>query len=216
MEIKLIKNEIIISAVSTKEKENLSALIEKNENLIFQLQHNGESIAFVNLGAKERACNIAINVMYSSDDKEIQKISNLAYAPFIMDDIEYKSVEAFWQSLKYENSKRVEIQKLHGKEAKKAGSREKYKKFIYYQNQKIRVGSKEHWDLMYSACEHKFAQHLDSQKALLDTGIRPLYHKPRKDSVVIPGTIMAEMWMNLRSKLRKEKNMDSKHLNLLK
>jgi hypothetical protein len=69
---------------------------------------------------------------------------------------------------------------------------------------------------MYKACENKFFQNEDAQNALLSTGIRPLYHKPRKDSLVIPGPIMAGMWMNIRSKLRKERGLESKHLNFLK
>ncbi|HHH52300.1 MAG TPA: NADAR family protein [Bacteroidetes bacterium] len=216
MEIKLIENKIIVSAESVEEKDKMSALIEKYENLIFQLQFNNGSIEFVNLGKKEDACNTSINVTYSNDNEEIRKVSNLAYTPFLMDDIEYNSVEAFWQSLKYKDSERTDVRKLHGKEAKKSGNRVKYTKFIRYQQQKIRVGSQEHWDLMYKACENKFTQNEDAQSALLNTGIRPLYHKPRKDSVVIPGSIMAGMWMNIRSKLRREKNMESKHLNFLK
>lgn len=216
MEIKQIENKITVNPESVEEKEKLSSLIGKYENSIFQLQLNNGSIEFVNLGNKEDACNTSINVTYSTDNEEIKKISNLAYSPFLMDNLEYNSVEAFWQSLKYNDAEREDVSKLHGKGAKKSGNKVKYAEFINYQGQKIRVGSQEHWDLMYKACENKFTQNEDAQNALLNTGIRPLYHKPRKDSVVIPGPIMAGIWMNIRSKLRKERNLESKHLNLLK
>jgi len=216
MELKIVENKIIVSSESVEEKENMRILIEKYENFIFQLQLNNGSIEFVNLGEKEDACNTSINITYSNNNEEIRKISNLAYSPFLMDNAEYNSVEAFWQSLKFNDSEREGIRKLYGKEAKKFGNRVKYTKFIKYQGQKIKVGSNEHWDLMYKACENKFTQNENAKSALLNTGIRPLYHKPRKDSVVIPGSIMAEMWMDIRSKLRKERNIESKHLILLK
>ena len=69
---------------------------------------------------------------------------------------------------------------------------------------------------MKIACLHKFTQNKLAQKALLETGIRPLYHKPRKDSTAIPGPIMAGIWMDIRSKLRKENDLRSIHLDLLK
>ena len=175
MKIKITGKNIIISAESIEEKSQIKMLVDKNNNLIFQLQSNGELIELVNLGEKEDACNLAINVMYSSENETIKKISNLGRTPFLMDNIEYESVEGFWQGLKYEENKRIEIQKLFGKEAKKIGSREKYKKFVHYKNQKIRVGSREHWDLMHRACENKFNQNEDAQKALLSTQGYDLY-----------------------------------------
>jgi predicted NAD-dependent protein-ADP-ribosyltransferase YbiA (DUF1768 family) len=142
--------------------------------------------------------------MYSSESDSVRLISNLGHTPFSMDNTQYESVEAFWQSLKFEEHERIEIAKLFGKEAKKIGNRIKYKKHIRYKDQNIRVGSPEHWDLMSTACLHKFTQNQLAKKALLETGIRPLYHKPRRDSKTIPGPIMAGIWMDIRSKLRKK------------
>jgi predicted NAD-dependent protein-ADP-ribosyltransferase YbiA (DUF1768 family) len=68
---------------------------------------------------------------------------------------------------------------------------------------------------MEKACICKFNQHKEAQEILLNTGIRPLFHKPRKDSEVIPGPIMAGIWMNIRSQLRKEHNRTSEHLNIM-
>lgn len=215
MKINATKDRIVLIPESDSERELMASITQSHDKLIFQLQHAEPGIALVNLGSPEEACNMAINVLYSSEAKAVQLISNLGHTPFLMDGIQYASVEAFWQGLKFAEHERGEIAPLFGKEAKKMGHRVKYKKYVRYKDQKIRVGSSEHWALMSRACGHKFSQHPLAQQALLETGIRPLYHKPRKDSQTIPGPIMAGIWMNIRSQLRKENGLTSIHLDLL-
>jgi predicted NAD-dependent protein-ADP-ribosyltransferase YbiA (DUF1768 family) len=55
---------------------------------------------------------------------------------------------------------------------------------------------------MRRACRAKFAQNEHAREALLATGERPLVHQVPRDSRTIPGVIMAEIWMALRSELR--------------
>lgn len=215
MKLQATEGEILLLPESDSERGLIASLAESHDNLIFQLQYEAPSIALVNLGSPEEACNVAINVLYSSDSDTVRFISNLGHTPFLMDGIEYASVEAFWQGLKFEEGERGEIATLFGKEAKKIGNRVKYKKHVRYKDHKVRVGSPEHWALMARACEHKFTQNPFAQEALLGTGIRPLYHKPRKDSQTIPGPIMASIWMNIRSQLRKDQGLTSHHLDLL-
>lgn len=216
MKIEEIEGKIIIKPESDSEEDLIDSIAEANKNLIFQLQKEQRYVSFVNLGSKETVCNEAINILYSSELDSVSVISNLGHTPFIMDDTQFESVEAFWQSLKFEEDEREEIAKLHGKKAKKVGKRIEYRKHVNYQGEKVRVGSPEHWELMKVACLHKFTQNKLAQKALLETGIRPLYHKPRKDSKAIPGPIMAGIWMDIRSQLRKENDLRSIHLDLLK
>lgn len=215
MKIQELKGKIIFSPESDSEVKLIASLAERNENLIFQFRKENQAISFMNLGSKENACNIAINILFSAESDSIKAISNLGHTPFVMDNVHFESVEAFWQSLKFNKNDRSEIAKLFGKEAKKYGNRIKYKKYVTYKDQKIRVGSANHWELMEMACRNKFDQNEFAKKALLATGIRPLYHKPRKDSKTIPGTIMSGIWMNIRSSLRKEHNLKSQHLELL-
>jgi predicted NAD-dependent protein-ADP-ribosyltransferase YbiA (DUF1768 family) len=200
---------------SPDEQQLLHRLWEQEHLFIFQLQKQGERLSFVNLGQKEDVCNISINVMFSCSDPDIQLISNLGHTPFVFHDQTYASVEGFWQGLKFEEQVRPAIAKLYGKEAKKAGKRQAYGEFVHFNGQKIQVGSVEHWLLMEEACKAKFNQHKKAQSALLKTGIRPLFHKPRAKSKTIPGPIMSEIWMNIRSRLRKESDMKSKHLSRL-
>lgn len=56
---------------------------------------------------------------------------------------------------------------------------------------------------MAKACRAKFTQHEAARQALLGTGERPLIHRlPRgRDSRTIPGLIMADIWMKLRTRL---------------
>jgi hypothetical protein len=55
---------------------------------------------------------------------------------------------------------------------------------------------------MERACAAKFEQHGPARGALLATGQRPLTHKVRPDSRMIPGVILADIWMRLRDRLR--------------
>jgi hypothetical protein len=215
MSLTVDNDKIIIESAGLN--ASLLHYFEQHENHLFQLQRTGDSFVILRIGERETACNESINVLYSTEDEKIQKISNLGHTPFEMDGVRYASVEGFWQGLKFsELEKRTEIASLFGKAAKKAGNRASYQEFINYRSQEIRVGSRRHWELMKRACERKFEQNEAARMALLSTGIRPLFHKPRKDSEVIPGPIMAGIWMNIRSKLRRERAMTSKHLALLK
>jgi len=57
--------------------------------------------------------------------------------------------------------------------------------------------------MMERACWAKFSQNEDARAALLATSPRPLTHVMRRDSMTIPGAIMAEIWMRLRARLRR-------------
>jgi hypothetical protein len=54
---------------------------------------------------------------------------------------------------------------------------------------------------MDRACRAKFTQNWEARSALLATGGRPLVHRMRRDSRTIPGVIMADIWMRIRSSL---------------
>lgn len=213
MNIQESKEGFFLSFESTLERESIYEMLKDKNKLIYQVQVIDSEIRFAELGNKEDVCNTAMNITYSNVDVETQLISNLGHTPFKLNGITFQSVEAFWQGLKFKDEEtRLEIAGLHGKAAKKVGKRIEYEEFIDYNREKIRVGSHEHWKLMEIACEEKFHQNLDAQAALLKTGIRPLYHKPRQDSKIIPGPIMSGIWMNIRSNLRRKNNLQSQLL----
>lgn len=202
-----------MSFESALEKKSIYEMLKGKNELIYQIQVNDLEIKFAELGYKEAVCNTALNILYSSNNKEAQLISNLGHTPFKLNGITFQSVEAFWQGLKFnDDASRFEVANLYGKAAKNVGKGVEYEDFIHYNGLKIRVGSHEHWALMATACEEKFDQNSEAQTALLETGIRPLYHKPRQDSKTIPGPIMSGIWMDIRSRLRRENNLQSQVL----
>src|SRR5262249_43146060 len=87
-------------------------------------------------------------------------------------------------------------------DAQREGSQKGYGETVEYGGRRIVVGSPDHWALMKRACLAKFEQHQQSRDALLSTGDRPLTHKTRHDSRAIPGVIMAEIWMQVRARMR--------------
>jgi hypothetical protein len=111
-------------------------------------------------------------------------------------------VEAFWQSLRFPLEERARIAGLDGPAAKRAAGEQPYASTILYGGEAVATGNYDHWQLMRRACEAKFAQNDDARAALLGTGNRPLVHSVRRDSRTIPGVIMADLWMRLRTKLR--------------
>jgi hypothetical protein len=155
------------------------------------------------LGARAEACAVPLNVWSKSPEESLRLLSNFAPTPFELDRQVYRSVESFWQGLKFEDpAERARVAGLEGPLAKRVGSRKPYGEQVSYQGRRIPVGTWKHWELMERACWAKFTQHSAAQAALLATGERPLMHKLRRDSRDIPGVIMAQIWMNIRGRLR--------------
>ena len=120
--------------------------------------------------------------------------------------------------MKFPNpERRKQISRLHGLEARSAGFEAETSDTFIYLGRTIRVGTSDHWHLMYLACGAKFSQHDHARTALVGTGDRPLIHKTRRDSRTIPGVVMADIWMRIRRTLAKGcnevgKNHSTQHL----
>jgi predicted NAD-dependent protein-ADP-ribosyltransferase YbiA (DUF1768 family) len=156
------------------------------------------------LGARPEATREPINVMSTSSDPSIRLISNFADTPFVLDHRVYASVEGFWQGLKFpDKADRARVARLTGGAARRAGEQAANAESFVYDGALIRTGCWDHWALMRAACSAKFTQHQPAREALLKTGDRPLVHRVRRDSRTIPGVIMAEIWMDIRARLRR-------------
>jgi predicted NAD-dependent protein-ADP-ribosyltransferase YbiA (DUF1768 family) len=161
----------------------------------------GAGLALADLGPQPVACREPINIVSTHADPSIRILSNFALTPFVLDGLDYQSVEGFWQGLKFDQpSERRRVAMLVGKAAKDEGRRQTAESFDFG-GRSIRVGSREHWQLMETACWAKFTQHAEARSALLATDSRPLMHRVRRDSRSIPGVIMAEIWMRIRGRL---------------
>jgi predicted NAD-dependent protein-ADP-ribosyltransferase YbiA (DUF1768 family) len=165
------------------------------------IENSAPGATLTALGPRAEACREPINVTSSSPDP-IRLIANFAPTPFELDGQRYACVEAFWQSLRFPLEERARIASLAGPVAKQESEKQPYGSHVVYGGQTIAVGTWDHWQLMRRACAAKFAQNDDARAALLATGERPLVHRVRRDSRTIPGAIMAEIWMELRARLR--------------
>jgi predicted NAD-dependent protein-ADP-ribosyltransferase YbiA (DUF1768 family) len=163
----------------------------------------GAALILHDLGSSEEACREPINVGSRCAHPAGRWISNFAEAPFTLDGRDYRTVESFWQGLKFETeAERARVAQLTGPAARKAGQQQGYGPTVTYEGRAIPVGTWEHWELMRRACAAKFTQCAEAGAALLSTGDRPLEHRMRRDSQAIPGAIMAEIWMQIRQCLR--------------
>ena len=156
------------------------------------------------LGVRAEACREPINVVSDSADPIARTISNFAATPFDLDGRRYRSVESFWQGLKFaDDADRLRLAQLDGAEARAEGEKRGYGATVAYAGEDIVVGTFAHWRLMEKACRAKFAHNDEARTALLATGRRPLVHVVRRDSTTIPGVIMAQIWMRIRNSLRR-------------
>lgn len=207
--MRVFANKVVVALVSeSAEEENvINELAAAKAGHVFQLSaKNPGECRFLDLGPRALACREPLNIVWNSlGDPKHRLISNLAPTPFRLHDQTFASVEAFWQGLKFEDaSERLKIAGLSGHAAKLAGRCAPADAFVTYQGRRIEVGRPEHWSLMKAACWAKFDQNDDARSALLSTGDRRLTHKVKVDSRSIPGAIMADIWMDVREKLRRK------------
>ena len=196
---------IVLVPEDEGESESLVAWRDAANDRVFivRTQARGGTILH-DLGPREDACRVPLNVGYRLSDWRVKLISNFALAPFELDGRVYASVEGFWQGLKFPRaSDRRRIAELYAGTAKRAGEEAVPAATFEYEGERIVPGTHAHWKLMERACWAKFSQNDDAREALLATRDRPLTHVMRRDSTTIPGVIMAQIWMRIRDRLRR-------------
>lgn len=194
---------LILVPEGEADEQNLASWKEGREEHVFSVSLKGSGMLFGDLGAREHACNEPFPIRSKSPDPAAQLISNFALTPFELDGETYRSVESFWQGLKFEDRlERRQVAEMEGAAARGVGEKKGYGQTVRYQGEEIPVGAWRHWELMERACWAKFTQNADAREALLSTGERPLTHRLRRDSKTIPGALMADIWMRIRHKLR--------------
>ncbi len=203
MIVRIKEDLLIVTSESLAEQRQVCTWGTAMDGHAFVLnQQDARTLRLTDLGETPEACRLPINITSQSIVPDVQLISNLAETPFELDGRRYASVESFWQGLKFPSeSKREELAMLSGQEARQAGFDAIEADSFVYDSQTVRTGTFDHWQLMKRACFAKFTQHEPAKHALLRTGQRPITHRMRKDSRTIPGVIMAEIWMQIRSKL---------------
>lgn len=154
------------------------------------------------------------NIASNSSDAIEAWLSNLSHNPFVMNWVIYASIEAFWQSLKFEpNSPEwKECIGLAGIRSKKYGDKAEKKETFSYNWVEFIVGSKRHQFLMKVALREQLKQNPEKLKLLLGTKKANLIHAPKKkdgtlypDSTTIPGEVFSRFLMELRSEFQDTK-----------
>lgn len=203
MRVALKVGHLVLIPDDADETATLAGWKAAHDGFVFALAANdGSGANLASLGPRAEACREPINVHSGNPDPRISIIANFAPTPFTLDGVRYACVEAFWQSLRFPPEERPRLAALDGAAAKRASDAHPYGSHVHYRGEAIPVGTHAHWQLMRRACEAKFAQNDEARAALLETGDRPLVHRVRRDSTSIPGVVMAEIWMVLRSRLR--------------
>ena len=201
---------IVLVPESDEECAALSAWKAAHDDFAFMLAANrGTGAMLTALGPCAEACREPINVWSQSPDPQVRLIANFAPTPFEIDGARYASVESFWQSLRFPPQDRARIAALDGARAKHASEEQSYGDHIVYGDLAIPVGTWGHWQLMKRACRAKFSQNADARAALLATGTRPLIHKVRTDSRTIPGAVMADIWMAVRTTMGRRETAEA-------
>jgi predicted NAD-dependent protein-ADP-ribosyltransferase YbiA (DUF1768 family) len=202
MKVLLQSNGLVLVPEAEEEREALAVWKAVHADFAFAtVENSGAGATLTALGPRAEVCREPINVTSNSPDP-IRLIANFAPTPFELDSERYACVEAFWQSLRFPLEERPRIAALAGPIAKQESEKQPYGGHVVYGGQTIAVGAFDHWQLMRRACQAKFEQNENARTALLATGDRPLIHVVRRDSRTIPGVIMAEIWMQLRARLR--------------
>ena len=210
MRVILKAGTLALSVENDAEREAFAAWRASKKGHVFYFDGGTDKGgALHDLGRQADACRESINIVFEQGEARWWPISNLAHTPFTMRGRSYASIEGFWQGLKFEaEADRDRVAALWGKAAKKVAHGEPERERFVYDGATCTVGAAQHRALMLQACRAKFAQNRDAREALLATGDRPLTHRVRRDSTTIPGALLADIWMRVRSNLRSRQGRD--------
>lgn len=153
-----------------------------------------------------------INIDSISPQVEGRVFSNLFESPFTLDGFIYRSVESFWQSIKYPewSLERSKVASMEWSLAKSEWRKKKGITSIVYQWIHIWVGTNEHQQLLKRALLAKFIQNPELAKMLVDTGNIDFTHVLMRNGVkipesqTIPSSIFCQFLEEIRSILLRE------------
>jgi predicted NAD-dependent protein-ADP-ribosyltransferase YbiA (DUF1768 family) len=196
-----LRKNLVVLRPQEGDDEHLADWLSVHAGQVFSLRHKDGTALLHALGPEAEARREPINIT-SRAPIPLKLVSNFAHTPFVLNGLDYASIEGFWQGLKFpDEADRRRLAAMHGSAAKDAGFHAPAAEAVLYNDERIRIGTWDHWQLMQRACTAKFSQHEAAREALLSTGKRPLVHQVRPDSKTIPGAIMAEIWMRIRARL---------------
>lgn len=142
-----------------------------------------------------------LNVFSRSDELIGRLMSNFANTPFILDDVEYASVEGFYVSLLFlEEEKRAKVSKLYGIVVKNMGKKSRLTKTCYL-GEWFELGSDTHVELVKKAIRAKLEAHDGIRADFVATSPRPIVHDcghPEPVDTVFPASVFTRILTELR------------------
>lgn len=149
--------------------------------------------------------NKTLNV-YSRSDEEIGRLmSNFAPTPFVLDGVEYASVEGFYVSLLFlEDEKRDKVRKLYGVVVKNMGKKSKLTETCY-NGETFALGSDKHVELIKRAIRAKLEAHPAIATAFVATSPRSIVHDcghPEPEDTVFPASVFVRILTELREEFK--------------
>lgn len=155
-----------------------------------------------------KAVDIGSDSTYPAGD-----LSNFTPYSFVFRGIDFVSMEALLQGLKFEGvEKQAKIFKLVGVQAKFKGKKRKWylDQRLYWQGKPMMRDSEEYRLLVEEAFD-ALAQNEDFQKALLATGIKQLYHtmgKTDPTKTILTEEEFCSLLTKIRTRLQKNNGED--------
>lgn len=136
--------------------------------------------------------------IWSRADEEIGRLmSHFAHTPFVLDGVEFGSVEAFysWLVLTGNDARREKVRGMWGARAKRECPKTR-PELVEYHGRLIRWGSDEHHELIVQANRAKLDTYPEIAGAFVATLPRPIVHElPESDD---PHVVFCDIMTRLR------------------
>jgi predicted NAD-dependent protein-ADP-ribosyltransferase YbiA (DUF1768 family) len=143
-----------------------------------------------------------LNVASGSAEWIGKQLSNFAERRFVFHGRRYRSVEGWYQGLKWpEDTKRQEIAKLLGPLAKKASKGAPRTEQFHYNGKDYAFGSPEHHQLIKEAIRASLEQNPEIFDAFLQTDPRPFVHETGREEgpgTALPGSKFVQILEEIR------------------
>jgi predicted NAD-dependent protein-ADP-ribosyltransferase YbiA (DUF1768 family) len=124
--------------------------------------------------------------------------------------IVFNSIESFLQAIKFDTKeKQIDIAQLEAYKARMKGKKLTKKliedPFIYWEDKKIQIHSKEYYAIIYEAIKQKFVQNIEEKVALLLTEKEKIifdngFEEPKFNT--FPNNVFIEMLHQIREELK--------------
>lgn len=103
------RNNVVGLSAETPEEEAICAQLCAADGHVFKLHATSErGMAFSTIGPEDEARRAPLNIVQSIAPR-FAPISNLAHTPFVLDGLDYASIEGFWQGLKTDDPDRKSV-----------------------------------------------------------------------------------------------------------